>query len=230
MVKISVLINSANLNSKYNCKVIEFNADATKFGSMGNYWPKKALQGVRVNSRVHTFRNLELTIHFYGGEVAEDNIIKFIEHSSSCTFKYKNKNYDVSIKEDDNKPIVLNSNTTKITLSYDILNVYKDTKTVTITGSGTININSPKECYANLEITATSALPSCKITINGYVITIKNLKANETVYIGSGKVIAGGKSKMNDVDMWEFPALKSGVNTISIDNNVGLKVKYNERW
>ena len=35
---------------------------------------------------------------------------------------------------------------------------------------------------------------------------------------------------MNDVDMWEFPALKSGVNTISIDNNVGLKVKYNERW
>lgn len=227
----SVLINSANLNSKYNCKVIEFNADATKFGNMGNYWPKKALQGVRVNSRVHTFRNLKLTIHFYGGEVAEDNIIKFIEHSSSCTFKYKNKNYDVSIKEeDDNKPIVLNSNTTKIDLNYDILNVYKDTKTVTIAGSGTININSPKECYANLEITASTALPSCKITINGYVITIKNVKANETVYIGSGKVTAGGKSKMNDVDMWEFPILKNGVNTISIDNNVSLKVKYNERW
>ena len=230
MVKISVLINSANLNSKYNCKVIEFNADATKFGNMGNYWPKKALHGVRVNSRVHTFRNLELIVHFYGGEISDENIIKFIEHSSSCTFKYKNKNYDVSIKEEDNKSIVLNSNTTKITLRYDILNVYKDTKTVTIAGSGTININSPKECYANLEITSSVPLPSCKIMINGYVITIKNLKANETIYIGSGKVIAGGKSKMNDVDMWEFPALKSGVNTISIDNNVGLTVKYNERW
>ena len=177
MVKISILINGANLNSKYNCKVIKFNADATKFGSMGNYWPKKSLQGVRINSRVHTFRNLELIVYFYGGEVAEDNIIRFIEDSSNCTLKYKNKNYDISIKEDDNKPIVLNSNTTKITLNYDILNVYKDTKAVTIAGSGTINIASPKYCYANLEITASTALPSCKITINGYVITIKSLKS-----------------------------------------------------
>lgn len=230
MVKISVLIDDANLNNKYNCKVIEFNADATKFGNMGNYWPKKSLQGIRVNSRVHAFRNLELIIHFYGGEISEENIIKFIEHSSSCTFKYRNKNYDVSIKEDDNKPIVLNSNITKITLNYDILNVYKDTKIVTIVGSGTINIDSPKECYANLEITASSPLPSCKININGYVITIKNLKANEAIYIGSGKVTEGGKSKINEVDMWSFPTLKNGVNTISIDNNVSLKVKYNERW
>ena len=226
----SVSINGVNLNNKYNCKIIEFNADATKFVSIGNYWPKKSLQGIRVNSRVHTFRNLELIIHFYGGEVSEDNIIRFIEDSSNCTFRYKNKNYDVSIKEDDNKPINLNSNTTKIALSYDILNVYKDTKTVNIADDSTINISSPKYCYANLEITASTSLPRCNITLNGYVITIKNLKANETIYIGSGKIIAGGKSKMDDVDMWDFPKLNPGSNTVSIDNNVALKIKYNERW
>lgn len=227
----SVLINNVDLNNKFNCKVIEFNADATKFGSMGNYWPKKALQGIRVSSRVHTFRNLELIIHFYGGEVAEDNIIKFIEDASNCVFKYKNKNYDVSIKEDDNKPISLNSNTTKITLNYDILNVYKDTKTVSVIGNGNINISSPKYCYANLEITSSTSLPRCSINVNGYVITVKNLKANETIYIGSGKIIAGGKSKMNDVDMWDFPKLNPGANNVSIDReDINLTVKYNERW
>ncbi len=46
----SILMNNSNINRKYNCKIIEFNADATKFGSMGNYWPKKALQGVRVKA------------------------------------------------------------------------------------------------------------------------------------------------------------------------------------
>lgn len=226
----SVLINNIDINSKYNCKVIDFNADATKFGSLGSYWPKKSLQGIRVNSRVHTFRNLSVTIHFYG-EDAEDNIIRFIEDTYNCTFKYKDKNYDASIKEDDNKPIVLNSNTTKITLGYDVLNVYEDEKSITTNTNKTININSPKHCYANLEISSNTNVISTVISINDTDITVNNIKGNEVIYIGNGKIISNGKSKIDDVDIWEFPTLKPGVNNINVDRaDVNVTVKYNERW
>ena len=72
---------------------------------------------------------------------------------------------------------------------------------------------------------------SYTVTINDTEIVVNNIKANETIYIGSGKVVAGGKSKINDVDMFEFPILKPGVNNITVNrSDVDLKIKYCERW
>ena len=62
-------------------------------------------------------------------------------------------------------------------------------------------------------------------------ITVNNIKGNETISIGSGKVLAGGKSKIEDVDIWEFPILRAGSNTIKVNReDVNVTVKYNERW
>lgn len=62
-------------------------------------------------------------------------------------------------------------------------------------------------------------------------IVLKNLKGGETINIGNGKVTAGGKSKINDVDMWEFPRLKPGQNTIKINKaNCDINIKYKPRY
>lgn len=227
----SILLNEKTIN-KFNCKIIEFNPDATKFGNLGKYWPKKALQGVRVNSRIHTFRSLNITIIFYGDyKVASENISRFIEESSSAVFKYKDKSYDVNITEDDNVPVILNSNAVKLQLRYDVSNVYEAEKSTTTNSNTTITINSPKPCYANLEINSTLNSISCIVTVNDTEIKVNNIKGGETIYIGSGKVTAGGKSKINDVDIWEFPILKPGTNSIKVNRaDVNLTIKYNERW
>ncbi|MBC8630261.1 hypothetical protein H8697_00865 [[Eubacterium] tenue] len=227
-----VLLNNLNIEDKFNCKIIEFNPDATKFASIASYWPKYALQPVRVKSRERTFRNLNVKILFYGDyETTLENISKFIEESKESTFKYFNKYYDVSISEGDNKENLINSNTKKIELEYEILNCYEDEKIITTNTSISLIINSPKSCYANLELRANTNAISCIVKINDTEITVRNIKGNETIYIGSGKVVAGGKSKINDVDIWEFPKLNPGVNNISINReDVSLTVKYCERW
>lgn len=62
-------------------------------------------------------------------------------------------------------------------------------------------------------------------------IILKNLKGGETINIGNGKVTAGGKSKINDVDIWEFPKLKPGQNTIKINKaNCAINIKYKPRY
>lgn len=227
-----VLLNNLNIEDKFNCKIIEFNPDATKFASIASYWPKYALQPVRVKSREHTFRNLIVKILFYGDyETTLENISKFIEESKESTFKYFNKYYDVSISEGDNKENLINSNTKKIELEYEILNCYEDEKIITTNTSISLIINSPKSCYANLELRSNTNVISCIVKINETEIIVRNIKGNEVVYIESGKVTAGGKSKMNDVDIWEFPRLKPGVNNISVSReDINLIVKYNERW
>ena len=103
--------------------------------------------------------------------------------------------------------------------------------TLPIIASKTITINSPKPCYANLEILANTNVTEAVISINDTDITVNNIKGNETISIGSGKVLAGGKSKIEDVDIWEFPILRPGSNTIKVNReDVNVTVKYNERW
>ena len=109
--------------------------------------------------------------------------------------------------------------------------MYESEKSITTNTSKTININSPKPCYANLEISANTNVISAVISINDTDITVNNIKGNEKIYIGSGKVLAGGKSKIEDVDIWEFPILRPGSNTIKVNReDVNVTVKYNERW
>ena len=227
-----VLLNNLNIEDKFNCKIIEFNPDATKFASIASYWPKYALQAVRVKSREHTFRKLHIAILFYGDyETTLGNISRFIEESKESTFKYFNKYYDVSISEGDNKEILINSNTKKIELEYEILNCYEDEKSMMTNTSTSITIKSPKSCYANLELRANTNVISCIVKINDTEITVRNIKGNENIYIGSGKVTAGGKSKINDVDIWEFPRLNPGLNIVEISrSDVNLTIRYCEIW
>lgn len=158
------------------------------------------------------------------------NISKFIEEVKSCTIEYEGFLYDLQLKSKDITPDDY-ENAESVSLEFDVLDMYEAEKSITTKQSTTININSPKPCYANLELSASTSVISYTVNINDTEIVVNNIKGNETVYIGSGKVIAGGKSKINDVDIWEFPILNPGTNKIEVNrSDVDLTIKYCERW
>lgn len=75
-----------------------------------------------------------------------------------------------------------------------------------------------------------------EVTITGLTkdaIKIKNLVENKKIIIDGEKniVTEDGLNKFKDTDMWEFPYLEQGENTIRIDkNNINVTIKYRTRF
>lgn len=158
------------------------------------------------------------------------NISRFIEECKYGIFKDDNLNLDVELSSN-NEPEPINLKMSILELEFNLLDLHEDEKSITKNTNFTIHINSSKPCYSNLELNASTNVISYIVTINDTDIVVKNIKGNETVYIGSGKVTAGGKSKINDVEIWEFPLLKPGTNSIKVNRaDVNLTIKYCERW
>ena len=226
-----ITINNKDLNRFGISKVIKFHSNTSSYNNTGSYWNTGSLKAIK-GIKSETYRVLNTKFLFKGSSRLEilKNISKFIEESKECIFYRDNLYYEVEIA-DSVEPEKLTPGAYILAIKYNVLDVYESEKSITTNKSTTITINSPKPCYANLEITASTGAINCTVTINDTEIVVNNLKANETVYIGSGKVVAGGKSKINDVDIWEFPILNPGNNTIKVNReDVNVIVKYNERW
>lgn len=226
-----ITINNKELRLFGISKVLQFLISPSNYNNQGSYWNAGAIRPVK-SIKTETYRKLSTKFLFKSKdrETILKNISRFIEEAKDCIFKRDNLYYEVEIS-DSAEPEIVNMNTYILEVEFSVVDVYENEKSVTTTKNTTININSPKSCYANLELNSTTDIISYTITINDTEIVVNNIKANETVYIGSGKVLAGGKSKINDVDLFEFPILKPGVNNITVSrDDVSLKIKYNERW
>lgn len=196
-----------------------------------SFWSENRLLSLRSNYK-ENYRTFKCGFAILGENEIEKtkNASKFIEIVKNCTIEYKNFIYDLDLQSQSITPYEYDL-ADFIELNFNIVDMYESEKSVTTTTNTAININSPKQCYANLEISAKTNVISCIVKINDTEITVNNIKGGETIYIGSGKVIAGNKSKMNDVDMWEFPKLNPGENIISVNReDVNLTIKYCERW
>lgn len=226
-----ITINNKDLNRFGISKVIKFHSNTSSYNNTGAYWNTGSLKAIK-GIKSETYRSLNTKFLFKGSSKLEilKNISKFIEESKECIFYRDNLYYEVEIANSV-EPEILNLGSYILSINYNILDIYEAEKSVIINENTKITINSPKPCYANLEITSTTSVISYTVTINDTEMVVNNIKANETIYIGSGKVVAGGKSKINDVDMFEFPILKPGVNNITVNRaDVNLKIKYCERW
>lgn len=226
-----ITINNKDLSVFGISKVIDFLLSPSAYDNLGAFWSEGALKPVK-GKKIETYRPLNTKFLFRGNdrETILKNISKFIEEAKECIFKRDNLFYEVEISTNINIE-VLNMNTYVLEIEFSVVDVYEVEKIITTTTNTTINISSSKPCYANLEISASTNVTSCVVTINDTEITVKNIKGNETIYIGSGKITAGGKSKIDDVDILEFPILSPGSNTIKVSReDVSVKVKYNERY
>lgn len=223
-----MLINDKKIEV-FNCRPLKFLVNHSNYANENIFTNNSLTYFEGYNTEA--LRTLETEFLFRGNKSnVQKNISKFIEEVKKSIIKKDNLNYKVNIASSEYLNI-LTRYSNKQNIKFDVLDIYEDEKSVTTTKNTTININSPKPCYANLEINAATNVISYTVTINDSEIVVSNIKGNETVYIGFGKVISGGKSKINDVEMWEFPVLKPGVNNITVNrSDVNLTIKYNERW
>lgn len=226
-----MLINNKQLKGFGITKVIKFSASTSNYNNTGAYWNTGSLKPIK-GVKSESYRLLSTSFLFKGSTRIEilNNISRFIEECKECVFFRDNLYYEVEIS-DSAEPDILNPNTYILNLAYNILDIYEDEKSISKNANFEITVNSPKPCYANLELTANTNVISYTVKVNDTDIVVRNIKGNETVYIGSGKVVAGGNSKINDVDIWEFPKLNPGTNKIEVNRaDVNLTIKYCERW
>lgn len=111
-----------------------------------------------------------------------------------------------------------------------------------VTSERTITINNIGNLKAPAIIEIVPLINLVDITITGAVknlltgedkdIVIKDLiNGQKTIIDGeSGLVTQAGENKFNDVDMWDFPMLMQGINTITVDKDVKLTVRYKPRY
>lgn len=114
------------------------------------------------------------------------------------------------------------------------VSVSTSAKTLAVTCEG--NIDTP----AVVEITPLIGLES--VTVTGIVqdpltgadkpVTIKKLTKNKKIIIDgeTGLVTEAGVNKFSDTELWDLPVLKPGLNTITVNKDVTLTIKYKPRY
>lgn len=228
---IILTINNKLLSTFGISTVLTFNHTTSTYTNSGAYWNEGSLKALR-GVKHETYRKLKSKFLFSGKSKIDlkKYISRFIEECKDCKFKDDNFYYDVELTSN-SEPEFIGTTKAILSLDFDLLDLYENEKNITKNTNFNIDINSPKPCYANLELIATTNVISYTIKINNTEIIVKNIKGNETIYIGSGKVVANGNPKINDVEIWEFPKLQPGGNKIEVNrSDVNLTIRYCERW
>ena len=179
---------------------------------------------------------VELFIKDKTDEDCLNNISNLVKQFGECTIKFDDLNYfyDCTILKKNHT----RTNKGKYTLDVELKSGYAYKPTITevmnrIT-SKTINVLGNTETPCIVEIIP--IIDIIDITVEGFAedpIVIKNLKANKIVIVDgeSGTVTVDNVNKFDDTDLWEFPSLKSGPNTLKFSkNNCDINVKYKPRF
>lgn len=100
--------------------------------------------------------------------------------------------------------------------------------------SKTINVSGNIKTPAIIEITPAIEIGSLEITgCSDDSIVINNLEVGKTVIVNGedGTVTVDGVNKFSDTELWEFPRLKAGANTITVDkSSTDINIKYEPRF
>ncbi|WP_233429138.1 phage distal tail protein [Clostridium cadaveris] len=108
------------------------------------------------------------------------------------------------------------------------------TETMNRITSKTINNIGTEDTPAIVEITSSISLVDLIITgLADDPITIKNLTADKKIIINGedGTVLENGINKFGDTDLWEWPRLKAGSNSITVSkNSCDITIKYKPRY
>lgn len=180
-------------------------------------------------------KRIEVKILFQGNNrsVIKNNISNFISNfTDEADIKFKNlqNSYHVYLVDSQiedtefDEWLYLNLELEGYEYGEEVSEIFNKISTKSINVNG--NIITP----AIVEIIPSTDI--IDIVLEGLAndpITIKNIKANKKVIINGveGTVTLDGSNKFADTDMWDFPFLKPGNNTIKFSkNNCNITIKY----
>lgn len=178
---------------------------------------------------------IQLLIDDVSEESALNNISNLVKQLEQCTIKFDDLSfyYDCLIVNKSNERIIPGKYLLDVELKSSY--AYKSivTETLDHVSSKTINVAGNLKTPAVVAITVPTDTISVTINGLGSTITVKNLKANIQVVIDGEActVLQNGVNKFPDTDMWDFPILQPGANTISVDtSNCTLQIQYKPKF
>lgn len=199
-------------------------------------WEKQSLLPLLLDQKFK-FTLIETQLYVKGSneEDVKSKIGAIINKAKECIIKFDDDFYYKSFLV--NSPIesTLKKETRKIILSF-VSYAFKEqvVETMNRITSKTINVSGNLDTPVILEVTPSIDL--IDLTINGLdqdPIILKNLKANKKITVNGedGTVTVDGVNKYGDTDMWGFPKLEPGANTITVDkSSVDINIKYKPRF
>ena len=182
----------------------------------------------------------QIKMKLYIEDIDEENtlsdISNLIKQLEKCIIKFDDLSfyYSCSIVNKSHERIIKGKYTLDIELKSSY--AYKPTviETLNHVSSKTINVqgNLPTPAI----VTVTTPIDTISLTLTGFgedPITINNLKANIPVIVDGEActVLQTGLNKFTETDMWEFPTLQPGANTITTSTaNSVISISYKPKY
>ncbi|MBK1809428.1 phage tail family protein [Clostridium sp. YIM B02505] len=160
----------------------------------------------------------------------------FLDKIDKCTLKFSDIDfyYDV-VFEGEDKISKINPEALEVGIKFSIYSKYKSQVVEAANRLSTKTINAIGNMKTPVIIEITPSIDLIDITISGLGdnFTIKNLKQGQKIVVNGedGTVLQGGANKFMDTDMWEFPKLSPGTNSVTFSkNSCDVSIKYKPRW
>lgn len=223
-------VNSESYGFEYIIREVEFR-DIDEFGGD---WTRGALTPL---PRITEGRFIPMTVHFIFKDLENEFEKKksiFQEKILDCTLKFSDSDFYYKGKLSTIKTLKLGEYK-QIDVDFLIYEKFLDEVTETITTkTHDVTLVGTKNTPVTIELTSTINQIDALLTgLTKEPITIKNIVANQTIYIDTEafSITAGGSNKFADIDLWEYPRLVEGLNHITLNrDNITLKLKYKPRF
>lgn len=232
-----MLIDRINILTAYNSIMTKRDIQTSKVVNY-NDWLENADNPIKLKEE--RFKFSEITVKLLVEGSSENDVLtkisNIITKCKSGVLKFDDIEYSFNVTLIDSLNRIIRSEYYELTLIFQSDCKYKPqvievankvtTKAITVTG----NMSTP----CTIEITPISDIIDIKLEgLADDPITIRNLKANKKVIIDGelGKVTVDGVNKFGDTDMWDFPRLVPGTNSIKISrNSCDINIKYKPRF
>lgn len=206
-------------------------------------WNSKSLIPITTKSKF-TYGNMKLELLVRGNteNIVQINASNFLKEISESTVKFGEFNYKVRISSLNIDDVCEDSWDSgyyqKLTLNLIVDEKFRDeivTDMLLLGSEFTFNVEGNITTPCVIEITPTQAMVDLVISgVSEYSFIVKNLAKDETLIIdGENQTITvNGENKFLDTeDMWEFPYLSPGSNTITFSKSyLTATVKYKPRY
>lgn len=221
----------------FGALLMEKNIQPSSIDVEGKYlWLKNSLLPIFSKQKFNfVLVDIKLYVKGLNESDVKSKVGSLINKSKECVLNFEDDFYYKSFLINSSIENTLKKETRKLNLSF-VAYAYKGESIEIINRitSKTINVSGNLETPVILEVTPSIDL--IDLTINGLdeeAIILKNLKANKKLIVNGeeGTVTVDGINKYGDTDMWGFPRLKPGANTITVSkNNVDITIKYKPRY
>lgn len=232
-----MFINNINIKS-FGAVLSDKQIQSAKI-NINSIWIKKALDYI-ITSKNTQYKTIKLVINFMASEEQEvlNNISAFyalLQDKFTLKFDGIDFLYDCIYSQGDDLTKYTNDNY-EATLTLLSGYAYKAPVTETLSHVNSKTINVGGNINTAPIVTITTPVDTISITLTGLgadPITIRSLKANMPVTLNGEDytVLQNNINKFNEVDLLNFPVLKPGSNTITVDSaNCAITIKYKPRY